>query len=98
MKLVRYGEAGKEKPGIIDAQGGIRDLSGVVKDIDGSLSSPRRLCRPGFYLMIGDAIDSIMMLTQAGLPDAIARSIAAGSAATSSIISPYPPRAVTPWS
>ena len=37
MKLVRYGEAGKEKPGILDAQGGIRDLSGVVKDIDGSV-------------------------------------------------------------
>jgi len=34
MKLVRYGEAGKEKPGIVDAQGAIRDLSGVVKDID----------------------------------------------------------------
>ncbi|HZP91841.1 MAG TPA: fumarylacetoacetate hydrolase family protein [Burkholderiales bacterium] len=34
MKLVRYGEAGKEKPGILDAQGGIRDLSGHVRDID----------------------------------------------------------------
>ncbi|MGH8730899.1 MAG: 2-hydroxyhepta-2,4-diene-1,7-dioate isomerase, partial [Burkholderiales bacterium] len=31
MKLVRYGEAGKENPGILDAQGAIRDLSGVVK-------------------------------------------------------------------
>jgi ureidoglycolate lyase len=36
MKLVRYGDAGKEKPGLIDAQGTIRDLSGVVRDIDGS--------------------------------------------------------------
>ena len=36
MKLVRYGDAGKEKPGLIDAQGLIRDLSGVVRDIDGS--------------------------------------------------------------
>ena len=36
MKLVRYGEAGQEKPGLIDAQGTIRDLSGVVRDIDGS--------------------------------------------------------------
>ena len=36
MKLVRYGEAGQEKPGLIDAQGAIRDLSGVVRDIDGS--------------------------------------------------------------
>ena len=40
MRLVRYGEAGKEKPGIIDAQGAIRDLSGVVGDIDGSVLSP----------------------------------------------------------
>jgi len=36
MKLVRYGDAGKEKPGLIDSQGTIRDLSGVVRDIDGS--------------------------------------------------------------
>jgi ureidoglycolate lyase len=36
MKLVRYGDAGKEKPGLIDSQGAIRDLSGVVRDIDGS--------------------------------------------------------------
>jgi 2-keto-4-pentenoate hydratase/2-oxohepta-3-ene-1,7-dioic acid hydratase in catechol pathway len=36
MKLVRYGDAGKEKPGIVDAQGAIRDLSALVKDINGS--------------------------------------------------------------
>ena len=40
MRLVRYGDAGKEKPGIVDAQGAIRDLSGVVGDIDGSALSP----------------------------------------------------------
>ncbi|MRD47270.1 fumarylacetoacetate hydrolase family protein [Caenimonas koreensis] len=33
MKLVRYGNPGKEKPGLIDADGKIRDLSGVVPDI-----------------------------------------------------------------
>jgi len=33
MKLVRYGQPGKEKPGIIDAAGKLRDLSGVVSDI-----------------------------------------------------------------
>jgi 2-keto-4-pentenoate hydratase/2-oxohepta-3-ene-1,7-dioic acid hydratase in catechol pathway len=33
MKLVRYGRAGAEKPGLIDADGGLRDLSRVVKDI-----------------------------------------------------------------
>jgi len=34
MKLVRYGAAGKEKPGLIDANGGLRDLSSVTHDID----------------------------------------------------------------
>jgi 2-keto-4-pentenoate hydratase/2-oxohepta-3-ene-1,7-dioic acid hydratase in catechol pathway len=43
MRLVRYGDAGKEKPGILDAQGAIRDLSGVVNDIDGNALSPDRL-------------------------------------------------------
>lgn len=33
MKLVRYGNPGKEKPGLIDAEGKLRDLSGVLKDI-----------------------------------------------------------------
>ena len=36
MKLLRYGPKGQEKPGLLDAQGRIRDLSGVVADIDGS--------------------------------------------------------------
>ena len=33
MKLVRYGQPGKEKPGLIDAQGKLRDLSKLVSDI-----------------------------------------------------------------
>ncbi len=33
MKLVRYGNPGKEKPGLIDAQGQLRDLSKVIEDI-----------------------------------------------------------------
>jgi 2-keto-4-pentenoate hydratase/2-oxohepta-3-ene-1,7-dioic acid hydratase in catechol pathway len=37
MKLVRFGPAGREKPGILDSQGQIRDLSGVVTDIDGAM-------------------------------------------------------------
>lgn len=37
MKLVRYGAAGREKPGIIGEDGKIRDLSRVVKDIDGEM-------------------------------------------------------------
>jgi 2-keto-4-pentenoate hydratase/2-oxohepta-3-ene-1,7-dioic acid hydratase in catechol pathway len=36
MKLVRYGAIGKERPGIVDAQGAIRDLSGTVADLAGT--------------------------------------------------------------
>jgi 2-keto-4-pentenoate hydratase/2-oxohepta-3-ene-1,7-dioic acid hydratase in catechol pathway len=45
MKLVRFGPAGREKPGIIDAQGKIRDLSRVVKDIDAEALSPAGLAK-----------------------------------------------------
>ena len=37
MKLVRYGPAGREKPGIIDPDGKIRDLSRIVPDIDAAM-------------------------------------------------------------
>jgi len=37
MKLFRHGPKGQEKPGILDAQGQRRDLSGVIPDIDPSL-------------------------------------------------------------
>jgi 2-keto-4-pentenoate hydratase/2-oxohepta-3-ene-1,7-dioic acid hydratase in catechol pathway len=43
MKLVRFGPAGREKPGIVDAEGKIRDLSGVVPDIGGATLSPQGL-------------------------------------------------------
>ena len=43
MKLVRFGNPGQEKPGIVDAGGAIRDLSGHVKDIDGATISPAGL-------------------------------------------------------
>ncbi len=43
MKLVRYGPAGKEKPGLIDADGKLRDLSRKVKDIDGAALAPASL-------------------------------------------------------
>ncbi len=45
MRLVRYGEVGKEKPGILDAQGAIRDLSGAVSDIDGATLSAESLAK-----------------------------------------------------
>jgi 2-keto-4-pentenoate hydratase/2-oxohepta-3-ene-1,7-dioic acid hydratase in catechol pathway len=43
MKLVRYGPAGKERPGLIDADGKLRDLSRKVKDIDGAALAPAKL-------------------------------------------------------
>ena len=43
MKLVRYGPPGREKPGLIDADGALRDLSRKVKDIDGATLSPSGL-------------------------------------------------------
>jgi 2,4-didehydro-3-deoxy-L-rhamnonate hydrolase len=45
MKLLRYGPKGKEKPGILDKDGKIRDLSGVVADISGETISPKGLAR-----------------------------------------------------
>ncbi|WBU52828.1 fumarylacetoacetate hydrolase family protein [Paracoccus sp. SCSIO 75233] len=43
MKLVRFGENGAEKPGIIDAEGRIRDLSGHIGDVAGDAIDPDRL-------------------------------------------------------
>ena len=43
MKLLRYGSPGAERPGMIDAQGLLRDLSGVVADIAGATLLPESL-------------------------------------------------------
>src|SRR3954468_24542854 len=45
MRLVRYGERGQERPGLLDPQGSLRDLSGVVRDIDGAALLPDSLDR-----------------------------------------------------
>ena len=45
MKLVRFGPAGREKPGIVDSTGKIRDLSGIVPDIAGEALSPAGLAK-----------------------------------------------------
>ena len=45
MKLVRYGRAGAEKPGLIGEDGAVRDLSRVVKDITPDVLSPLGLKR-----------------------------------------------------
>jgi 2,4-didehydro-3-deoxy-L-rhamnonate hydrolase len=43
MKLVRYGNKGAEKPGLIDKSGQLRDLSGQIRDFDGEAYSPASL-------------------------------------------------------
>jgi 2-keto-4-pentenoate hydratase/2-oxohepta-3-ene-1,7-dioic acid hydratase in catechol pathway len=45
MKLLRYGPAGEEKPGLLDATGAIRDLSGVVPDVSKAALLPGSLDR-----------------------------------------------------
>lgn len=45
MKLLRFGPAGQEKPGVLDTQGRVRDLSAVVSDIAGSVLLPEGLAR-----------------------------------------------------
>ena len=45
MKLLRYGEIGREKPGILDANGRIRDLSRVIDDVAGDALGPDGLSR-----------------------------------------------------
>src|SRR5437763_14882957 len=45
MKLVRFGAPGREKPGMIDAEGKLRDLSRKVKDIDAVSLAPTELAR-----------------------------------------------------
>ena len=45
MKLVRYGPPGKEKPGLIDAEAKLRDLSRKVKDIDAAALAPGELAK-----------------------------------------------------
>ena len=45
MKLLRFGPQGQEKPGLLDATGTLRDLSGIVDDIAGDVLSDASLAR-----------------------------------------------------
>ena len=45
MKLLRYGPVGREKPGLLDADGKIRDLSGQIADVDGQALTSETLGR-----------------------------------------------------
>lgn len=45
MKLLRYGKAGEEHPGILDNEGRVRDLSSVIDDLAGEALSPESLAK-----------------------------------------------------
>jgi 2-keto-4-pentenoate hydratase/2-oxohepta-3-ene-1,7-dioic acid hydratase in catechol pathway len=45
MKLVRFGALGQEKPGLVDAAGAVRDLSGHMPDLAGAALAPESLAR-----------------------------------------------------
>ena len=45
MRIVRFGDAGKERPGLIDTSGAVRDLSAVVDDWTGAHLGPSELGR-----------------------------------------------------
>jgi 2-keto-4-pentenoate hydratase/2-oxohepta-3-ene-1,7-dioic acid hydratase in catechol pathway len=45
MKLLRYGEVGRERPGLLDASGKIRDLSATIEDLAGAALGPESLAR-----------------------------------------------------
>jgi 2,4-diketo-3-deoxy-L-fuconate hydrolase len=45
MKLLRYGPKGQEKPGLLDAEGRVRDLSGLIPDLSGDTLLPANLSR-----------------------------------------------------
>jgi len=55
MKLLRFGEMGQEKPGILDSNGNIRDLSGHISDINGETISE-------------DGLNKISSIDQMSLP------------------------------
>jgi 2-keto-4-pentenoate hydratase/2-oxohepta-3-ene-1,7-dioic acid hydratase in catechol pathway len=47
MKFLRFGAVGAEKPGVLDSNGAIRDLSGVAGDISGIMLDPKNLAELG---------------------------------------------------
>jgi 2-keto-4-pentenoate hydratase/2-oxohepta-3-ene-1,7-dioic acid hydratase in catechol pathway len=45
MKLLRYGPSGRERPGLVDAEGSLRDLSGVIADVTPEVLAPAALAK-----------------------------------------------------
>jgi 2,4-diketo-3-deoxy-L-fuconate hydrolase len=65
MKLVRYGARGAERPGILDAKGRVRDISGVVVDIAGETLQPATL--GGIAGLDPESLPLVPGVPQAGL-------------------------------
>jgi len=66
MRLLRHGDRGQEKPGILDSQGRIRDLSGVVSDISGEVLGERGLA--GLAKLDADTLPLVSGSPRVGAP------------------------------
>ena len=66
MRLLRHGDRGQEKPGILDSQGRIRDLSGVVSDISGEVLGERGLA--GLAKLDADTLPLVSGSPRIGAP------------------------------
>jgi 2-keto-4-pentenoate hydratase/2-oxohepta-3-ene-1,7-dioic acid hydratase in catechol pathway len=77
MKIVRFGNAGHEKPGFIDSSGTLRDLSAVIEDWSGARLSPSELER--IARKARDAQPAVNSGTRLGIPlTAVGKFIAIG--------------------
>jgi 2,4-diketo-3-deoxy-L-fuconate hydrolase len=66
MKIVRIGEAGRERPGVVDSSGTLRDLSGVVDDWTGACLGPDELKR--IASLAHDRYPAVSPGTRLGMP------------------------------
>lgn len=73
MKLLRYGDVGKEQPGILDNAGNIRSLTGIVDDIAGEVLTPASLDKlrtidPTTLPLVTDSNPSLLTPSSSPLP------------------------------
>ena len=70
MKLLRHGPSGEEKPGLLDAEGVVRDLSGHVADIDGATLASAQLVSDGKSAKVRSGVAEALdeMLGETHLP------------------------------
>ena len=77
MKLLRYGPKGQEKPGLLDEEGRIRDLSDKINDIDGAFLASDRLAQ--ITKLETDSLPLVEGITRLGPPVAgVGKIIAVG--------------------